>query len=296
MTEDLRRALAAPFDPREVKWKPQVVRNDRAMVIAYVDARVVMDRLDDVLGVGNWQTAYREMPDGIVCRLRAKVGDTWCEHEDVGSYSEQPDDGDKLKAAFSDSLKRAAVHLGVGRYLYRLPHQWVAYDQQKKQLAQTPTLPPWAIPQGKKAPQTPPATQAAPAAVQTAGRRTVLERAMAFEAQLVAQGLCEAGDLLATLKAELAPQLGADLASWPDSAADQVRAVCLEYQAVCRDGLPASKADLLLLEESLQRHSIPWGSLMAHLGKGESTLPRSLTAGDVAQARTWLETLPEHAA
>ena len=44
---------------------------------------------------------------------------------DVGAPSEQPDGGDRLKAAFSDALKRAAVKFGIGRYLYRLPQQWV---------------------------------------------------------------------------------------------------------------------------------------------------------------------------
>jgi hypothetical protein len=41
---------------------------------------------------------------------------------DVGGPSEQPDEGDRVKAAFSDALKRAAVKFGIGRYLYRLPH------------------------------------------------------------------------------------------------------------------------------------------------------------------------------
>lgn len=138
--------LAAPFEADEVEWKPQTVRGSRALAIAYVDARAVMDRLDQVLGVGGWHTAYREIPDGVVCRLRARVGGGWVEHEDVGSFSDQPDGGDRLKAAFSDSLKRAAVHLGVGRYLYRLPHQWVDYDPGKKQFASPPRLPEWATP------------------------------------------------------------------------------------------------------------------------------------------------------
>jgi len=69
---------------------------------------------------------------------------------DVGSPSEQPDDGDRLKAAFSDALKRAAIKLGIGRYLYRLPRQWVDYDPQSKQFAKTPMLPAWALPQAKQ--------------------------------------------------------------------------------------------------------------------------------------------------
>lgn len=151
--------LAEPFDPEEVKWKPQAVKENRALAICYVDVRCVMDRLDDVFGVGGWQTAYREIPNGIVCTLSVRIENEWVSHEDVGSFSEQPDDGDKAKAAFSDSLKRAAIHLGIGRYLYSLPHQWVDYDTQKRRFAKTPTLPAWAVPK-RQAQQ--PAPQPAP--------------------------------------------------------------------------------------------------------------------------------------
>jgi hypothetical protein len=66
----------------------------------------------------------------------------------VGSPSEQPDGGDRLKAAFSDALKRAAVKFGVGRYLYRLPAQWVDYDAQKRRFARTPEMPRESTPAG----------------------------------------------------------------------------------------------------------------------------------------------------
>lgn len=143
-------ALAAPFEPSEVKWKPAVVSGSRALAMAYVDARVVQDRLDDVLGVENWQDNYRVLDDGsVVCRLSLKIGGVWITKMDVGSMSEQGDAGDRRKAAFSDSLKRTAVKFGVGRYLYRLPSQWVQYDPQKKQIVSPPQLPPWALPAGK---------------------------------------------------------------------------------------------------------------------------------------------------
>ena len=65
---------------------------------------------------------------------------------DVGSQSEQPDGGDRTKAAFSDALKRAAVKFGIGRYLYRLPAQWVDYDSHKREFVKPPTLPAAAVP------------------------------------------------------------------------------------------------------------------------------------------------------
>src|SRR5215210_3756913 len=149
--QTLTAALAAPFDPKDVKFKPQMVKNNRALAMAYIDARLIQDRLDDVLGVENWEDGYKILPDGgVVCRLRVKLGDRWISKTDVGSPSEQPDLGDRLKAAFSDALKRAAVKFGIGRYLYRLPQQWADYDPVKKQFAQPPKLPAWAIARAAK--------------------------------------------------------------------------------------------------------------------------------------------------
>jgi hypothetical protein len=134
-------ALAAPFDAAEVKFKPQTVSGNRALAIPFVDARVIQDRLDDVLGVMGWQDSYKCLPDGsVVCRLRIRIGGEWIAKTDVGGQSEQPDERDRRKAAFSDALKRAAVKFGIGRYLYRLKPQWVDYDTQKRQFARPPVL------------------------------------------------------------------------------------------------------------------------------------------------------------
>src|SRR5688572_10685720 len=171
MTTDVKTltdALANPFHPKDVKFKPQMVKNNRALALAYVDARVIQDRLDDVLGVEGWQDDYQILDDGsVVCRLRLRLGDEWVTKMDVGGPSEQPDGGDRLKAAFSDALKRAAVKFGIGRYLYRLQAQWVDYDPVKKQFAQTPQLPAFALPKSA-APKPAPKREAAPKAAKSA--------------------------------------------------------------------------------------------------------------------------------
>jgi hypothetical protein len=90
--------------------------------------------------------------------LRCRIGGEWIVKTDVGGPSEQPDGGDRLKAAFSDALKRAAVKFGIGRYLYRLPPQWVDYDPQKRKFLHTPKLPqesPQATKPAKKPPEVP---------------------------------------------------------------------------------------------------------------------------------------------
>src|SRR3712207_1758431 len=78
-------ALSAPFHPQEVKFKPAVVSGNRALALAYVDARVIQDRLDEVLGVDGWQDSYKVLDDGsVVCRLRLRIGSDWITKTDVG--------------------------------------------------------------------------------------------------------------------------------------------------------------------------------------------------------------------
>lgn len=138
--------LAAPLPAESVKCKPGATSGDRAMVIWYVDARTVMDRLDEACGPGNWCDQYDlfDPKDGTVrCRLSICPGDgiPWITKEDVGGESEQKDEGDRTKSAVSDALKRAAVKFGVGRELYRMPQTWAEYDSQKRRFVTKPVYP-----------------------------------------------------------------------------------------------------------------------------------------------------------
>jgi hypothetical protein len=164
-------ALAAPFDAALIRWKPGAVSGNRALALAYVDCRVIQDRLDVVLGVAGWQDSYKVLADGsVMCRLRCYIGGQWITKTDVGGQSEQPDGGDRVKAAVSDALKRTAVKLGVGRYLYRLPAQWCDFDPIKKRFVKTPALPPWAMPRASLPPASPPAAASnRPATIGTDG-------------------------------------------------------------------------------------------------------------------------------
>ena len=147
----IRRDLGAPFYSYYVGWKAQATSKDksRAMAVSYIDARTVMDRLDAVVGPGNWSDRYRLISAGegefaVECTL------TVCgvSKADVGTADEADEGASTAKSAYSDALKRAAVKWGIGRYLYRIPRQWVAYDAARKQLAEQPELPAWALPGG----------------------------------------------------------------------------------------------------------------------------------------------------
>lgn len=144
---DIAVRLAAPFPPEEVRWKPLVVKGNRALAIAYLNARAIMDRLDDVVGPAQWEDEYMSLGDGsVICHLTVYFDGKAVKKCDVGSPSEQPDSGDRLKAAFSDSFKRAATKFGIGRYIHRLPQNWVDYDPVKKMFVGRPALPAWALP------------------------------------------------------------------------------------------------------------------------------------------------------
>ncbi len=237
--EALTQALAEPFDPGEVRFKPAVVSGNRAMAIAYVDARVIQDRLDDVLGVAGWQDEYECLPDGgVVCRLRLHLGDQWITKMDVGSPSEQPDEGDRRKASFSDALKRAAVKFGIGRYLYRLPSQWVDYDPQKRQFARTPKLPADALPRPHVASPSIPADgavpQAKPASLPVDGTE-LRQRLKHYEDQLVKNEQCRPGELLHfVIEAGAAAGYASDLTRWEGPAIQ----LAAEQTKAFKEGLP----------------------------------------------------------
>jgi hypothetical protein len=198
-------ALSRPFEPREVKFKPQLIKANRCLAAAYIDARLIQDRLDEVLGVEHWQDAYKILADGsVMCRLRLKLGKRWVAKTDVGSPSEQPDGGDRLKAAFSDALKRSAVKFGIGRYLYKLPPTWVDYDPVKKQIVQPPQLPAFALPARKgeaAAPRPAPQPAAAPEPAKPApslpaSGQELHRRLREYDAKLAEKKTCPLGALL----------------------------------------------------------------------------------------------------
>ena len=84
------------------------------MMLDYVDARYVMDKLDR-LGPENWQDLFVDRPDGSVrCGIGIHIGDEWIWKWDVGTVS----DIEPEKGAYSEAFKRAGVKWGIARDLY----------------------------------------------------------------------------------------------------------------------------------------------------------------------------------
>lgn len=123
--------LAAPFPPDRVSWRVGPTNKDKTkgMALAYIDARDVMARLDEVCGPAGWQNDYPHA-DAVktVCRIGIKVGDEWIWKADGAGDT----DMEAAKGSLSDAFKRAAVRWGVGRYLYDSASPWVEIEQHGK--------------------------------------------------------------------------------------------------------------------------------------------------------------------
>lgn len=99
-----------------------------AQCVAYIDARDVMDLLDQVCGVENWQCSYKEIKNNIYCEISIFINGQWVSKMDCGTESKT----EAEKGEASDSFKRAAVKWGIGRFLYEIPMQFVKTDAVKE--------------------------------------------------------------------------------------------------------------------------------------------------------------------
>ena len=114
--------LAKPFEDDEIEWRVQRCGKANngvwALIVPYLQARAVMDRLDEVLGVPGWSDSYSAVQtaeSGIACRLTIHQGDKpSITKEDAAECTNVS----PVKGGYSDALKRAAVKFGMGRYLY----------------------------------------------------------------------------------------------------------------------------------------------------------------------------------
>lgn len=124
------RELRRPPAPAAVKFKLQAVTRDgdSGQVACYLDARLVLDRLDLVCG-GNWAASFDTQAEVLGPVAKAKQGErilyARCRLTVFGVTREDVGEGDTPKAAFSDALKRAAVHFGIGRALYATASPWL---------------------------------------------------------------------------------------------------------------------------------------------------------------------------
>jgi len=126
---ELGEKLRRPFDPNDVDFRVQgrvSEQTGKGQVVAYIDARLVQDRLDTVVGPGEWTFEWEPIvvEKGDVQVVKGTLTIHGVAKSDVGTAS----NFEASKGCVSDALKRAAVHFGIGRYLYDIPASWVQAD------------------------------------------------------------------------------------------------------------------------------------------------------------------------
>lgn len=126
--QDVLEKLKAPFLAGEERYRvgPTWERDGKSFTrpLAYIDARAVFERLDEVVGPDNWETHLERLAPGVfLCRMTV-LGVT---RSDVGMAGENESEKDKSGA--SDAIKRAAVQFGIARYLYQKDLPVVALER-----------------------------------------------------------------------------------------------------------------------------------------------------------------------
>ena len=154
--------LKAPFPVKDIQWRIGRKNKDgtKAEVLAYIDARAIQERIDEVVGPENWSVEYRpvdmgtmtretynktvtENIKGFICTLSIFINDKIITREDGSNCT----DNEPFKGGMSGAFKRTASSLGIGRYLYDLDTVWVDIDKYGK--FAPPQLPSWALPEGE---------------------------------------------------------------------------------------------------------------------------------------------------
>lgn len=142
-SDDIAAALAAPFNPKDVTWRGGNVAKEKpkAMAMAYVDARIVRERLNLVLGIGGWKSRHYAIGESqMACEISIKIDGEWIGKTDGGWVGNVDAEGKvdakqeqridmEAKGAFSTAFKRAAASWGVAEYLYDLESPWVECEK-----------------------------------------------------------------------------------------------------------------------------------------------------------------------
>jgi len=126
--KSLLEGLSRPLEISDIDFRVQSIKNGKAVILAYKDARVDMKRLDEVVGAYNWKREH----NGAYCTVSIydSEKDQWISKQDIGTESMT----EKEKGLASDSFKRACFNWGIGRELYDYPTIVVELnDWEKKQ-------------------------------------------------------------------------------------------------------------------------------------------------------------------
>ena len=117
MSKDIAAALLAPFEEKDLKHRP----GRSGMTFTYADVRAIDGRLDEVFGTMGWSFSW-ELVDAANAVVRGRL---IVHHEGQSKTIEEAGypiaagrDEEPIKSSVTDSRRRAAAALGIGRGLY----------------------------------------------------------------------------------------------------------------------------------------------------------------------------------
>ena len=133
--------LKEKFDEDSIEFRVGAMNNEKTMglALAYVQARAIQNRLDEVVGFENWKVSYREIQGGFLCTLSIRINNEWIEKEDGSGITSY----ESIKGGISNAFKRVASSgFGIGRYLYNARDSWYPVKKQGNGyvFAETPKL------------------------------------------------------------------------------------------------------------------------------------------------------------
>lgn len=101
---------------------------NKYLVLGYIDARDVMDRLDEVVTPMNWSRDDYSVDWKKHCKVWIKIEWEWTYKSDV--WAETTIAKEKWEA--SDAFKRACVNWWIWRFLYTLPKITITEEEEEK--------------------------------------------------------------------------------------------------------------------------------------------------------------------
>lgn len=119
--EEIHKKLIEPFSPSDIEWRVQQAGKSNnkiwCMVLAYIDARAIQKRLDDIFTPFGWEDSYQCVNDDFICTLTIDFDGKKVSKQNGASKTAV----EGFKGGISNSFKRVcASGFGIGRYLYDL--------------------------------------------------------------------------------------------------------------------------------------------------------------------------------
>jgi hypothetical protein len=118
MKEIEMKELSKPLPISSIDFRVQSInKGGYATILPYKDARVDMQRLDEVAGPLQWKREHTRDNKNCIVSIWSDELKQWISKEDTGTESNT----EQAKGLASDSFKRACFNWGIGRELYDYP-------------------------------------------------------------------------------------------------------------------------------------------------------------------------------